>query len=320
MLGINAWVKGTPVNEYAKGRVYVVEFWAMGAPACRQSGPLLGELQTVFKEKGLVVVGVSVMERGGVEEVEKYVKGVGASLTQAIGYDATGDAAKRFMQPTGQNAIPVVFVIDKEGRLAWIGHPLDGLDRVVDQVIAGKWELMKAKQEVDRRAAAETKQRPLVSRLEEEFGTNATDKALATMDELAAIDPPVTGEWIVSKFGYLLLERKDAEKAYAYAAAALTGLAKDDAPSLKAMAWMTLAEPGVARRDGALARKMAERADELTKHADANVLDTLARAMFDSGDVAGAVEAQKRAAEACILQSQRKEMEGRARRYAAAKK
>ena len=108
-------------------------------PVCRQSGALLGELQTVFKEKGLVVAGVSVMEQGGgagAEEVEKYVKRQGDRLTQSIGYDATGDAARRFMQPTGQNGIPVVFVVDKEGRLAWIGHPLDGLDRVVDGVIA----------------------------------------------------------------------------------------------------------------------------------------------------------------------------------------
>ena len=319
-IGLNSWVKGTPVNEYAKGRVYVVEFWAMGVAACGKSGPLLGELQTVFKDKGLTVVGVSVMERGGVEEVERYVKGVGERLTQAIGYDATGDAARRFMQPTGQNAIPVVFVIDRDGRLAWIGHPLDGLDRVVERVVAGNWDLAKAKQEADRRAAAENKSGPLVTRLEEEFGANQSDKALATMDELAAVDPPVSGEWIVSKFGYLLLERKDADKAYAYAAVALAGVGKDDAPSLKAMAWMTLAEPGVARRDVVLAGKMAARADEITGHADANVLDTLARAMFDSGDVAGAIEVQKRAAEGCVLPSQRREMEGRVQRYGAGKK
>ncbi len=318
-LGVNTWVKGTPVGEYVKGRVYVVEFWAMGVAACRQSGPLLGELQTLFKDRGLTVAGVSVMDRGGADEVEKFVKGAGA-LTQSIGYDATGDAAKRFMQPTGQNSIPVVFVIDKEGRLAWVGHPLDGLDRVVDQVIAGKWDLAKAKKEAARRGAAEERSRPLVLRLEEEFGANQVEKALGTMDALAAIDPPVTGEWIVSKFGYLLLERKDAEKAYAFAAGALAGVGKDDAASLKAMAWMTLAEPAVSRRDVELARKMAARADEITAHGDSNVLDTLARAMFESGDVAGAIEAQKRAAEGCVLPSQRKEMEERVRRYGAGKK
>jgi hypothetical protein len=319
-LGINVWIKGTPVNEFEGQRIYVVEFWSRNVPACRRSGPLLSELQTIYKPKGVTIISVALMEPDGPGNVDAFVKQSGGKLSHTIGYDNTGDTTRRYLQPTGQSGIPVAFVVDGQGRLAWIGHPLDGLDRVLQSMTDGTWNILKAHEEAARRAAADAKSQPLISQLEEQFAASEVDKALATMDELAAIDPPLTGEWAMSKFAYLLMQRRDADKAYAYAAAASEGVLKDDAETLKAIAWMTLAEPGVVRRDVVLARQLAQRADDLTKHADANVLDTLAKAKFDSGDLAGAVETQKRAVEATILPSQRKELELRLRQYMAAKK
>jgi thiol-disulfide isomerase/thioredoxin len=315
-LSINTWVKGSGPNEYAAGRVYVLEFWAMGSAACRKTAPLLGELQALYRDKALSVIGISVMEPGGQGSVDAFVKRAGDRMGYAVGYDATGDAARRFMQPSGQHSIPVAFVIDRAGRIAWIGHPGDGIERVIDRVVMGTWDLDKARADHSRTADAERKAHPLVSRMEEEFSSNQTDKALATMDELAALDP----DWAVTKFGYLLLQRKDATRAYAYAATAADGPVKDSPDALKAIAWMTLAEPGVERRDVALAARLARRADDLTKHSDPGVLDTLARAMFDSGDAPGAIDAQKRAVEVCLLPSQKQELQQRLRQYTAAKK
>ncbi len=319
-IGIETWVKGTPTNEYAEGRVYVIEFWAMGAPACKRTAPLLSEVQAVFREKAVTVIGISVADAGGRAQVEAFVKRAGDRMGYAVAYDATADAAKRFMQLTGQNSIPVAFVVDRSGRLAWVGHPLDGIDRVVDRVAAGKWDLAKAKADATRRAAAEEKSRPIIARLEEELSSGKSDRAPAIMDELVAVDPAVTADWAVTKFGYLLLDQRDADKAYAYAAAVADGAAKDNADVLKAIAWMILAEPGVPRRDTPLAKRLALRADELTGHKDANILDTLAKAQFDSGDAAAAAETQKLAIEAAILPSQKKELQQRLQQYVPSKK
>lgn len=320
VLGINVWIKGPAVNEYQAGRVYVVEFWSPRVPACRRSGPLLSELSTLYKESGVTVISIATVEQEGPGVVDAYVKQMGEKLTHTIGYDTTGDTTRRFMQPSGQSGIPVAYVVNERGQIAWIGHPMDNLDRVLGQVAGGTWDLLKASNDAKRRAAAEEKGAPLVTKLEEQFAAGETEKALATMDELLAIDPPVMGEWAMTKFAFLLMERKDADKAYAYAAAMLEGPIKDDAETLKGIAWMTLAEPGVVRRDVVLARRIAQRADELTGHADASVLDTLAKAQFDSSDIAGAVETQRRAVEAAALPSQKKELEQRLRQYSAAKK
>jgi thiol-disulfide isomerase/thioredoxin len=320
MLGLSNWLKGTPIGGFAKSRVYIVEFWAIGAPACKRSAPLLSELQDLYNDKGLTVIGVSVMGPGGQPEAEAYVKRAGDRMSYSVAYDATGDVARRFMQATLQNSIPVSYVVDREGRLAWFGHTLDGVERVAAQVVAGAWDAPKAKADSARRAAADWKSRPFISRLEEEFSANQSDKALVTMDLLVQIDPPFTADWAVTKFGYLLLERKDAQAAYAYAATVADGAIKDNVEALKAIAWMTLAEPGVEKRDVALAKRLAQRADTLSGHADAGVLDTLAKALFESGDAVGAINVQKHAVELCVLPSQKRELQLRLSQYTAGQK
>ena len=320
VLGINVWIKGAPVNEYKPGTIYVVEFWSPRVAACRRSGPLLSELAALYKDSGVTIISVATVEQQGPGVVDAYVKQMGEKITHTVGYDTTGDTTRRYMQPSGQSGIPVAFVVNERGQIAWIGHPMDNLDRVLAKMTSGSWDLIKANDEARRKAAAEEKSGPLVMRLEEEFAAGQTDKALATMDQLFAIDPPVMGEWAMTKFAYLLMQKRDADMAYAYAAAMLEGGLKDDPETLKAIAWMTLAEPGVVQRNIPLARQMAQRADELTKHADANILDTLAKAQFESGDIKGAVETQKLAVEAATLPSQKKELEQRLRQYVVAKK
>lgn len=319
-LVVTDWVKGSPIDAFAKGRVYAVEFWSTTAPPCRKTTPVMSELQAVFKDKKLTVLGVSVGEPGGRADVEAYVRRMGPQMAYTVAYDADGRAAQAYLQASGQDSLPVAFVIDADGRVAWIGHPLDGLDRVVSQVLAGKHDAAKARAAQVRRAAADARARPLIAELENRFAANTTDKALETMDQLAAVDPPITGDWAVNKFAFLLLQKKDAAKAYAYAAGALDGVVKNNADALKAMSWMILDEAGIEPRDRGLALKLARRADELTGHADASVLDTLARALFETGDAAEAVKAQSLAVETCILPSQKREMDQRLRLYRVEKK
>src|SRR5215471_5656015 len=51
------WVQGEPVKEFAKGKAYIVEFWATWCGPCRISIPHLNEIHNKFKDKGLIVIG-----------------------------------------------------------------------------------------------------------------------------------------------------------------------------------------------------------------------------------------------------------------------
>ncbi len=71
-----------------------------------------------------------------------------------------------------------------------------------------------------------------------------------------------------------------------------------DAQSLNAIAW-AIVDPDAKLKPGPklleLAVETAKQADKLAKEKDAAIADTLAKAYFDSGDVAKAVETQERA-------------------------
>src|SRR5262249_38794392 len=58
-----------------------------------------------------------------------------------VALDKDQKTSAAYMGAFGINGIPHSFVIDKTGAVAWHGHPLDGLDRVLSQMIAGKFDL-----------------------------------------------------------------------------------------------------------------------------------------------------------------------------------
>jgi len=69
----------------------------------------------------------------------------------------------------------------------------------------------------------------------------------------------------------------------------------DDPNMLNHFAWTILTHPRVKHRDNELATVAAKKGYELSKGADPSVTDTYARALFDSGDKAKAIQLQQEA-------------------------
>lgn len=126
------WVKGGPV-EIKPGTVYVVEFWATWCPPCKRSIPHLTELQHKYKDKNVVIVGVS---NEKTDVVTPFVEQKGAEMDYAVAVDTTGKVADGYMTAFKQNGIPTAFVVGADGKLAWFGHPMDGLDGVLEKTAA----------------------------------------------------------------------------------------------------------------------------------------------------------------------------------------
>jgi len=152
-LDIQEWVKGSEV-KLADGqgtKIYVVEFWATWCPPCRTSIPHLTEMQKKFKDKGVVFIGVT-NEKSDV--VKKFVEKMGDKMDYTVAIDA-GKTSEGYMQAYGINGIPHAFIVDKAGKVAWEGHPMDGLDKVLDEIVAGKYDISQAKEKAKKQAAAE---------------------------------------------------------------------------------------------------------------------------------------------------------------------
>lgn len=136
-LTIDKWVKGDQVKGFEKGKVYVVEFWATWCPPCRESIPHLTEMQ--HKHKDVTFIGVASSEHGSDASTEdnlrQFVKKEGKSMDYRVGYDPQRKMSKTWMEPAGQNGIPCAFVVDGDGKIAWIGHPME-LEANLDKVVA----------------------------------------------------------------------------------------------------------------------------------------------------------------------------------------
>lgn len=136
------WVQGDPVKDFEKGKAYIVEFWATWCGPCRASIPHLNEIYTKYKDKGLVVIGQNCWEQDD-DLVAPFVKKMGDKMTYRVALDdktgsKKGKMAEAWMAAAGRKGIPSAFLIDTKGVVAWIGHPMELKDEVIEDVLAGK--------------------------------------------------------------------------------------------------------------------------------------------------------------------------------------
>ena len=130
------YVKGEPVT-LALGKVYVVEFWATWCPPCLKSIPHLTGLQAKYKDR-VTFVGVTQEESG---LVKTFVGDQGDNMDYTVAIDAVGGVSEGYMRAFRQGGIPTAFVVDAKGKIVWHGHPLGDLEAVLDQVLAGTYNI-----------------------------------------------------------------------------------------------------------------------------------------------------------------------------------
>lgn len=152
-LKVSEWVKGDAVGAggggFEKGRVYVVEFWATWCGPCIAAMPHLSELAQKHA-KDVTVIGLTTLDPNqDAAKVRTFVTSKPDRMRYAVAIDESSETFTAYMRAAGRNGIPCSFVIDREGRVAFIGMP-DQLDAVVDAVVARTWDIARdAKRESD---------------------------------------------------------------------------------------------------------------------------------------------------------------------------
>src|SRR5262245_48151778 len=142
------WVQGEPVKNFEKDKAYLVEFWATWCGPCRVSIPHVNELHTQYKDKGFIVIGQDCWERDeGL--VGPFVKNMGNKMTYRVALDdkagsEQGKMAETWMAAAGRNGIPSAFLVDTKGLIAWIGHPMTLKGKLIEDVLAGSFDVKKA--------------------------------------------------------------------------------------------------------------------------------------------------------------------------------
>jgi len=93
-----------------KGKVVLLEFWTTWCPSCRAAIPGLEKLHRSYKDKGLVVLSVS-MDFGGWEELKSFIAQRGITYMVLKGND---EVAAQYKLRT----IPLLLIVNKEGGVA----------------------------------------------------------------------------------------------------------------------------------------------------------------------------------------------------------
>lgn len=371
-LQIAEWIKGNAVSlaDAKEKKILVVEFWATWCTPCRQSIPHLTELQKKYRDKGVVFIGVS-DEKPSV--VKPFVEKMGDKMDYTVAIDDQRQTSKGYMEAYEQDGIPHAFVVDKQGRVVWQGHPMGKLEAALDDLIAGKLDLERVKKQ----SQAETKLQQfyeLVKAGGDDAKTDALAAELKALDkELGGIRPgrPFDPDQIRKqlRFSAALREyqRAISEGAPATRLATIEQTLKETAPAgfelngfkqqiaanrlieeyfaeasgdadearlaelgrklgaietdnaqlLNEAAWRILTESSVKRRDLPLAAKLAKAAYDACQGQDAAIVDTYARALFDTGQTAEAITYQRKAVQLCEDESMRAELKAALERYEA---
>jgi thiol-disulfide isomerase/thioredoxin len=285
-LSIAKWLKGEPVTSFAKDRVYIVEFWATWCGPCIESMPHLSALQAAHKD--LTVIGVSSEDESNpLTAAEAMVKQKGDTMAYTVAWDDEQKTQAAWFEAAGQEGIPCAFVVDKQGVIAWIGHP-QWLDVILPDVLAGKHEVEALKGKV---AAIEKRMTRifLAAQLKPET-------ALKEMDELLKEFPFLTDQVEVGVFGLMLTEGQEKNAWPLGERIVERAIAQKSSDVLNGIAWAIVDPEGQLKtRNLDLAMKAASKAVELTKSKDHNILDTLARVHACKGEWQKAIELEKQA-------------------------
>ncbi len=114
-----AWGKDGAIDfSKLKGKVVVVEFWATWCPPCKKSVPHLNALYKKNKERGLLIVGLTAVDRNqNAEKIARYTK---QNIKYPVGVLGSMDTLRRYEV----SGIPHAVVIGRDGKVKWTGNPL----------------------------------------------------------------------------------------------------------------------------------------------------------------------------------------------------
>jgi thiol-disulfide isomerase/thioredoxin len=139
-LTVSKWLQGDAVTKFEPGKVYVVEFWATRCGACIRSMPHLAELQARYKDQGVTIIGFTSRDiresSNSDEKVAAFVNKRGPTLGYRFAYADDNTTFDAWMKAADHHSLPCIFLVDRRGRIAYIGSPLF-LELALVKVLAG---------------------------------------------------------------------------------------------------------------------------------------------------------------------------------------
>ncbi len=195
-LNVGRWIKGEPFQRLEPGRIYVVEFSATYCGPCIEVAPHLSSLQERYPNVTIISVMASEPD---IAKVGPFIAKMGDRIRYRVALDNVPDGAspdkgamvRTWMAAAGTDMLGTSFLVDKDGRIAWIGLAKE-LDEPLQRVVSGTWNVARAAKAREEALVRETK----VEAVKKEsrdlvYQKKDYDGALALIDRtIAGLSPP----------------------------------------------------------------------------------------------------------------------------------
>jgi peroxiredoxin len=121
--------KSVSLSQF-RGHVVILDFWASWCAPCRSSMPTLENFAAEYHDKGLVMIGVS-LDRSA-SDASSFVET--NNYHKLIALWGSASASQAVARKYGVSAIPHTFVIDADGIIRFVDHPMRLSESVLDKL------------------------------------------------------------------------------------------------------------------------------------------------------------------------------------------
>ena len=162
------YVRGDPVKELSAETIYVVEFSGTKCVPCIECIPHLNEL--LKKHTNVVFISIYGEDE---QAVRGFLAGAGRGIALRVAVDPGQRMWRGWSEAACQEGVPCVFIVGKNEKIAWIGHPLN-LAEPLARVVAGTFDPQEhvLRLKVEQEAALRLRR----ARLREEKGREEYDR------------------------------------------------------------------------------------------------------------------------------------------------
>ncbi len=285
--GVAGWVFGAPVAAGASTgtalRVFIL-FSTDSAPS-RDAMARLGQWQERYQNRGVVFAGIA---HATEETLRAFATNSPPPFPVAMDPERTSAATWW----KGVVELPTAIVIGSDGRVAWKGYALDGLQDQIEALLEPPAPATPPSPPAAPAAPAPTAE--FDEQLTKLLADNNYDEAVRRIDEKLKVNPRQPA---LQRLKAGMLIQSDNPEAYREQCAEMRKLAGGSADDLNDLAWMMVQPSALPLKylDPQLAIQTAEEAVRLTERKDPALLDTLAHAYYRAGRIADALAASREA-------------------------